>query len=160
MSKATLGKPVPDIEVRATDDQTFRLSDLKGKQVVLYFYPKDNTPGCTTEGQDFRDHYEEFRKHKTEIFGISRDSLKSHEGFKSKQCFPFDLISDPDEKLCKLFDVIKEKTLYGRKYLGIDRSTFIIDKKGILRTEFRGVKVDGHVATVLAEVKKLAKEKH
>jgi len=160
MSKATLGKPVPDIEVRATDDQTFRLSDLKGKQVVLYFYPKDSTPGCTTEGQDFRDHYEEFRRLRTEIFGISRDSLRSHEGFKSKQCFPFDLISDPDEKLCKLFDVIKEKTLYGKKYLGIDRSTFIIDKTGILRTEFRGVKVDGHVATVLAEVKKLAKEKH
>ena len=126
--------------------------------MVLYFYPKDNTPGCTTEGQDFRDHYEEFRKLKTGIFGVSRDSLKSHEGFKGKQCFPFDLISDQDEKLCKLFDVIKEKTLYGKKYLGIERSTFIIDNHGILHKEYRGVKVDGHVATVLADVKKLAKQ--
>lgn len=159
MSRATVGRPVPDIEVRATDDQAFKLSDLRGRNVVLYFYPKDNTPGCTTEGQDFRDHYEEFRRLKTEIYGVSRDSLKSHEGFKDKQCFPFDLISDPDEQLCQLFGVIKEKTLYGRKYLGIDRSTFIIDKKGVLRHEFRGVKVDGHVAAVLAEVKKLAKEK-
>jgi len=158
MKKVTVGKPVPDIEVLATDDQTFRLSDLLGKNVVLYFYPKDNTPGCTTEGQDFRDHYEEFRKLKTGIFGVSRDSLKSHEGFKGKQCFPFDLISDQDEKLCKLFDVIKEKTLYGKKYLGIERSTFIIDKHGILHKEYRGVKVDGHVATVLADVKKLVKQ--
>lgn len=158
MEKISIGKPVPDIEVQATDDQRFMLSDLRGKNVVLYFYPKDNTPGCTTEGQDFRDHYEEFRKLDTEIYGISRDSLKSHDGFKSKQCFPFDLISDEDEKLCKLFDVIKEKTLYGKKYLGIDRSTFIIDRQGILRKEYRGVKVDGHVVAVLADVQKLAKE--
>ena len=158
MDKISVGKPVPDIEVQATDDQKFMLSDLRGKNVVLYFYPKDNTPGCTTEGQDFRDHYEEFRKLDTEIYGVSRDSLKSHDGFKSKQCFPFDLISDEDEKLCKLFDVIKEKTLYGKKYLGIDRSTFIIDRKGIVRKEYRGVKVDGHVAAVLAEVQKLPKE--
>ena len=159
-NKIAVGKPVPDIEVQATDNQTFRLSDFQGRNVVLYFYPKDNTPGCTTEGQDFRDQYEAFRKLKTEVFGVSRDSLKSHEGFKAKQCFPFDLISDPDEKLCQLFDVIKEKSLYGRKYLGIDRSTFIIDKKGILRHEFRGVKVAGHVAAVLAEIKKLANGKH
>jgi thioredoxin-dependent peroxiredoxin len=158
MSKISIGNPVPDIEVQATDDQTFKLSDLLGKNVVLYFYPKDNTPGCTTEGQDFRDHFEEFRKLKTEIFGVSRDSLKSHEGFKGKQCFPFDLIADQDEKLCTLFDVIKEKTLYGRKYLGIERSTFIIDSKGILHKEYRGVKVDGHVAAVLADVKKLTKK--
>lgn len=158
MDKISVGKPVPDIEVQATDDQKFMLSDLRGKNVVLYFYPKDNTPGCTTEGQDFRDHYEEFRKLNTEIYGISRDSLKSHDGFKSKQCFPFDLISDEDEKLCKLFDVIKEKTLYGKKYLGIDRSTFIIDRQGVLRKEYRGVKVDGHVVTVLEEVRKLPKE--
>ena len=157
MKKVTVGKPVPDIEVRATDDQTFKLSDLQGKHVVLYFYPKDNTPGCTTEGQDFRDHYEEFRKLKSEIFGISRDSLKSHEGFKDKQCFPFDLISDEDEKLCKLFDVIQEKSLYGKKYLGIERSTFLIDKKGILQKEYRGVKVNGHVVTVLEDLKKIAK---
>lgn len=158
MEKISVGKPVPDLEVHATDDQKFMLSDLRGKNVVLYFYPKDNTPGCTTEGQDFRDHYEKFRKLNTEIYGVSRDSLKSHDGFKSKQCFPFDLISDEDEKLCKLFDVIKEKTLYGKKYLGIDRSTFIIDRQGILRKEYRGVKVDGHVAAVLAEVQKLDKE--
>lgn len=158
MGKISVGKPVPDIEVQATDDQKFMLSDLRGKNVVLYFYPKDNTPGCTTEGQDFRDHYEKFRKLDTEIYGVSRDSLKSHDGFKSEQCFPFDLISDKDEKLCKLFDVIKEKSLYGKKYLGIDRSTFIIDRQGILRKEYRSVKVDGHVADVLAEVQKLPKE--
>ena len=158
MDKISVGKAVPDLEVRATDDQKFMLSDLRGKNLVLYFYPKDNTPGCTTESQDFRDHYEEFRKLNTEIFGISRDSLKSHDGFKSKECLPFDLISDDDEQLCKLFNVIKEKTLYGKNYLGIDRSTFILDADGIVRKEFRGVKVDGHVATVLAEVQKLAKE--
>lgn len=159
MSKIAIGKPVPDIEVQATDGQTFSLSDFRGRNVVLYFYPKDNTPGCTTEGQDFRDSYELFRKLKTEVFGVSRDSLKSHENFKEKQCFPFELISDPDEKLCQLFGVIKEKTLYGKKYLGIDRSTFLIDRNGVLRQEFRGVKVDGHVAAVLAEVRKLAKQK-
>jgi peroxiredoxin Q/BCP len=159
MTKAIVGKPVSDIELTATGDQSFRLSDLRGKLVVLYFYPKDNTPGCTTEGQDFRDHYEDFRRLKAEILGVSRDSVKSHEGFKSKQCFPFELISDPDEKLCKQFGVIKEKNMYGRKVLGIERSTFIIDRQGVLRRELRGVKVDGHVAAVLAEVKTLAKEK-
>lgn len=158
MDKISVGNPVPDMEVNATDDQKFMLSDLRGKNVVLYFYPKDNTPGCTTEGQDFRDHYEEFRNLDTEIFGVSRDNLKSHGGFKSKECFPFDLISDEDEQLCKLFDVIKEKSLYGKKYLGIDRSTFILDRDGVLRKEFRSVKVDGHVAAVLAEIQKLAKE--
>lgn len=158
MGKVSLGKPVPDIEVQATDNQTFKLSDLKGKFVVLYFYPKDNTPGCTTEGQDFRDQYEQFRKLKTEILGVSRDSVKSHEGFKAKHCFPFELISDADEKLCKLFGVIKEKNMYGRKVLGIERSTFILDKRGVLRKEYRGVKVDGHVADVLSELKRLVKE--
>lgn len=158
MDKISVGKPVPDLEVNATDDQKFMLSDLRGKNVVLYFYPKDNTPGCTTEGQDFRDHYEEFRNLNTEIFGVSRDNLKSHDGFKSKECFPFDLISDEDEQLCKLFDVIREKSLYGKKYLGIDRSTFILDRNGVLRKEYRSVKVDGHVAAVLAEIQKLAKE--
>jgi peroxiredoxin Q/BCP len=159
MSKIAIGTPVPDIELHATGDQSFRLSDLQGKIVVLYFYPKDNTPGCTTEGQDFRDHYEQFRKLKTEILGVSRDSLKSHEGFKDKQCFPFDLVSDPDEKLCKLFGVIKEKNMYGRKVLGIERSTFIIDRQGVLRREYRGVKVNGHVADVLADIKQLARGK-
>lgn len=157
MSKATPGKVVADIELPATGDLTFRLSDFRGQIVVLYFYPKDSTPGCTTEGQDFRDSYNDFRKLKAEIFGVSRDSLKSHENFKAKQAFPFDLLSDTDEQLCTQFGVIKEKMLYGKKYLGIDRSTFVIDKQGVLRHEFRGVKVDGHVAAVLAEVKKLAK---
>lgn len=159
MPKATLGKPVPDITLHTTGDQTLKFSDLKGKQLLLYFYPKDNTSGCTTEGQDFRDHYEQFKKLKTEILGISRDSLKSHEGFKAKHCFPFDLVSDPDEKLCKLFGVIKEKSLYGKKYLGIERSTFLIDRKGVLREEFRGVKVAGHVAAMLAAARQLSKEK-
>jgi peroxiredoxin Q/BCP len=160
MGKTAPGKPVPDIEVRATDDQIFRLSDFRGQEVVLYFYPKDNTPGCTTEGQDFRDHYEEFRKLKVVILGVSRDSLKSHDGFKEKYCLPFDLIADEDEKLCKLFGVIKEKNLYGRKVMGIERSTFLIDRHGILRREFRGVKVDGHVTAVLDEVRMLAREKN
>ena len=159
MSKIAIGKSVPDIELRATDDQTFNLSDLRGRNVVLYFYPKDNTPGCTTEGQDFRDHYETFRKLKTEILGVSRDSLKSHEGFKAKHCFPFDLIADTDEALCKLFGVIKEKNMYGKKVLGIERSTFILDQDGVLRREFRGVKVAGHVAEVLAELQQLNKHK-
>ena len=159
MSKVTVDKPVPDVELRATGDQTYRLSDLQGQIVVLYFYPKDNTPGCTTEGQDFRDQYEAFRKLKAEILGVSRDSLKSHEGFKAKQCFPFDLISDQDETLCRLFDVVREKNMYGKKVLGIERSTFLIDRRGVLRREFRGVKVAGHVAEVFEEVKTLAKQK-
>lgn len=157
MNKAIPGKVVADIELSATGDLAFRLSDYRGQIVILYFYPKDSTPGCTTEGQDFRDQYNDFRKLKAEVFGVSRDSLKSHENFKTKQAFPFDLISDTDEMLCAQFGVIKEKTLYGKKYLGIERSTFVIDKQGVLRHEFRGVKVDGHVAAVLAEAKKLAK---
>jgi peroxiredoxin Q/BCP len=159
MSKIAIGDPAPDIEVRATDEQSFSLSDFKGRNLVLYFYPKDNTPGCTTEGQDFRDHYEDFRKLKTDIFGVSRDGLKSHEGFKAKHCFPFDLISDDDEALCKLFGVIKEKNMYGKKVLGIERSTFLFDSDGVLRREFRGVKVAGHVAEVLAEIRQLNKQK-
>lgn len=155
MSKAKLGHLVPDLEVEATDDQVFRLSDLRGKHLILYFYPKDNTPGCTTEGQDFRDHFEEFEMLNTVIYGVSKDSLRSHEGFKRKHCFPFELIADPDGKLCEAFDVIREKNLYGRTVLGIERSTFVIDKQGILRKEFRKVKVDGHVAEVLDELRKL-----
>jgi peroxiredoxin Q/BCP len=155
MKKVKLNQPVPDIELHATDDQTFCLSDLKDRHAVLYFYPKDNTPGCTTQGQNFRDSFDEFKKLGADIYGVSKDSLKSHESFKAEQCFPFELISDPDGKLCALFDVIKEKSLYGKKYLGIERSTFIIDKKGVLRKEFRGVKVDGHVQQVLAALKSL-----
>lgn len=155
MKKAKIGEPVPDLEVQATDDQVFKLSELRGKNVVLYFYPKDNTPGCTTEGQDFRDHYEKFEALDTVIYGVSKDSLKSHENFKSQHCFPFELISDDGERLCQAFDVIKEKNMYGKKTLGIERSTFMIDRKGVLRKEFRKVKVDGHVAAVLDEIKLL-----
>ena len=156
MSRVEVGSPVPDTEVQATDDQAFRLSDLRGRYVVLYFYPKDNTPGCTTEGQDFRDQYDEFETLDTVIYGVSRDSLSSHEGFKKQQCFPFDLIADSNGQLCEAFDVIKEKVLYGKKSMGIERSTFIIDREGVLRHEFRKVKVPGHVAAVLAEIRKLA----
>ncbi len=157
MKKAVVGKTVPDTEILATGGKARRLRDLKGKFTVLYFYPKDNTPGCTMEGQDFRDHYDRLRKLKTAVYGISRDSLASHEKFKAKYRFPFDLIADEDEKLCRMFDVIREKSLYGRKYLGVDRSTFILDKDGVLRREFRGVKVKGHVGEVIGEIEKLQK---
>ncbi|MEX0951123.1 MAG: thioredoxin-dependent thiol peroxidase [Gammaproteobacteria bacterium] len=155
MSKVKIGKAVPDFKLPATGDQTIRLSDFKGQNVVLYFYPKDSTPGCTLEGQNFRDNMRKFSNKNTVIFGVSRDSLKSHEKFKEKQCFPFDLLSDEDEKLCQLFDVIKEKNMYGKKVMGIERSTFLIDAEGILREEWRKVKVDGHVDEVLAAVKAL-----
>lgn len=155
MSKIKIGKAVPDFKLPATGDQTIRLSDFKGQNVVLYFYPRDSTPGCTLEGQNFRDNMRKFSNKNTVIFGVSRDSLKSHEKFKEKQCFPFDLLSDEDEKLCQLYDVIKEKNMYGKKVLGIERSTFLIDARGVLREEWRKVKVDGHVDEVLAAVKAL-----
>ena len=155
MAAPQIDKPIPDLEVQATSDRTFKLSDLKGRNVVLYFYPKDSTPGCTTEGRDFRDHYAEFEKLNCEILGVSRDSLRSHENFRTKQEFPFDLISDPDESLCKLFDVIHEKNMYGKKVMGVVRSTFIIDDKGVLRNEYRKVKVAGHVEEVLEAVRNL-----
>jgi len=150
-----IDQPVSDFQIPATSEQTVSLSGLKGKQVVIYFYPKDSTPGCTTEGQGFRDHYAEFQAANTEVFGVSRDSLKSHENFKAKQAFPFELLSDKDEALCQLFDVIKLKKLYGKEYLGVDRSTFLIDKEGVLRHEWRGVKVPGHVDAVLEQAQKL-----
>jgi len=151
-----LGKPVPDFERPATGDKTIKLSDYRGeKNVVVYFYPKDSTPGCTTEGQDFRDTYRKFTSRKTVILGVSRDSLKSHENFKTKQGFPFDLLSDTDEALCQLFDVIKMKNMYGKQVRGIERSTFLIDKQGVLRAEWRKVKVKGHVEDVLNAVKEL-----
>ena len=150
-----IDQPVSDFQIAATSEKTVKLSDLKGKQVVIYFYPKDSTPGCTTEGQGFRDHYADFQAANTEIFGVSRDSLKSHENFKAKQGFPFELLSDKDEALCQLFDVIKLKKLYGKEYLGVDRSTFLIDKDGVLRHEWRGVKVPGHVEAVLERAKAL-----
>ena len=155
MNKIKPGDKVKDFNLPATGNKNIKLSDYKGKKVVLYFYPKDSTPGCTLEGQDFRDNIRKFSARKTIILGISRDSLKSHEKFKEKQCFPFELISDEDEKLCKQFDVIKQKNMYGKKVRGIERSTFLIDEKGILRTEWRKVKVDGHVEEVLAAVKNL-----
>jgi peroxiredoxin Q/BCP len=157
MKKAVVGKIVPDTKLQATADKTFRLHDLKGKFAVLYFYPKDDTPGCTLEGQDFRDRAGEFKQLKTAVYGISRDSLASHEKFKAKFNFPFELISDEDEALCQIFDVIREKSLYGKKYLGVDRSTFILDNDGVLRREFRGVKVKGHVDEVIEEIRKLQK---
>ncbi|WP_282364992.1 peroxiredoxin [Pseudomonas sp. PS01297] len=150
-----LDQPVSDFQIPATGEKTVSLSALKGKQVVIYFYPKDSTPGCTTEGQGFRDHYAEFQTANTEVFGVSRDSLKSHENFKAKQAFPFELLSDKDEALCQLFDVIKLKKLYGKEYLGVDRSTFLIDKEGVLRHEWRGVKVPGHVEAVLEQARQL-----
>ena len=155
MAKLKIGNKVPDIELEATSNQTIKLSDFKGSKMILYFYPKDNTPGCTREGHDFRDNIRKFSSRKTIILGVSRDSLKSHENFKKKQCFPFDLLSDEDEKLCKQFDVIKEKNMYGKKIMGIERSTFLIDEKGKLRAEWRKVKVDGHIAEVLEAVKNL-----
>jgi thioredoxin-dependent peroxiredoxin len=149
-----LGTKVADFSAASTNG-TFRLSDHKGEAVVLYFYPKDNTPGCTTEGAQFRDAYKAFRKAGATVVGISRDSIKSHEGFKAKMEFPFELVSDADEKLCTQFDVIKMKNMYGKQVRGIERSTFLIDRDGKLAREWRKVKVDGHVDEVLAAVKAL-----
>ncbi|WP_137971405.1 peroxiredoxin [Pseudomonas sp. F(2018)] len=153
----SLDQPVADFSAAATSGQQVSLSALKGQQVVIYFYPKDSTPGCTTEGQGFRDQYAAFQAANTLVFGVSRDGLKSHENFKCKQEFPFELISDKDEAVCQLFDVIKLKKLYGKEYLGIDRSTFLIDANGVLRREWRGVKVPGHVDEVLAAAQALHK---
>jgi peroxiredoxin Q/BCP len=148
-----LNRVVRDFKAAATGDKTIQLKALRGKKVVLYFYPKDATPGCTTEGQNFRDLHARFKRRNTVILGVSRDSIASHEKFKAKQGFPFDLLSDPDEKLCRQFDVIKEKSLYGRKFLGIERSTFLIDEDGKLRQEWRKVKVNGHAEEVLEAAK-------
>lgn len=150
-----IDQPVPDFTAQATAGQTVTLSAFKGRQVVLYFYPKDSTPGCTTQGQGFRDQLDAFEAANTVVFGISRDGLKSHENFKAKQGFTFELISDKDEALCQLFDVIKLKKLYGKEYLGVDRSTFLIDRDGVLRQAWRGVKVPGHVEAVLAAAQAL-----
>ncbi len=157
MSKVSIGKKVPTFSAPATGEKTIKLSDLKGKNIVIYFYPKDSTPGCTLEGQDFRDNIRKFSSRNTVILGVSRDKLASHEKFKTAQKFPFDLLSDEDEKLCQLFDVIKEKNMYGKKVMGIERSTFLIDETGKLRNEWRKVKVKGHVDEVLEAVKALKK---
>lgn len=150
-----LNQSVPDFQLPATSGKTFQLSDYLRKNVILYFYPKDATPGCTTQGMQFRDAYPEFQALDTEIFGISRDSLKSHENFKAKFSFPFELLSDSEELACTQFGVMKMKNMYGKQVRGIERSTFVIDKKGALVKEWRGVKVDGHVGEVLNVVKSL-----
>ena len=149
------GKPVEDFSLPSTGGGTFRLSSAKGSKLVLYFYPKDNTPGCTTEGMQFRDLHAEFRKAGCEVFGVSRDSLRSHENFKSKMKFPFELLSDAEEKVCSQFGVMKLKNMYGKKVRGIERSTFVIDAKGVLAREWRGVKVPCHAQEVLDFAKTL-----
>ena len=150
-----LGKPVPDFSLPSTGDSTFTLSRARGKKLVLYFYPKDNTPGCTQQGADFRDAYPEFQRTGCEVKGVSRDSLKSHEAFKAKMKFPFELLSDPEQAVCERFGVMKMKNMYGKKVRGIERSTFVVDEKGVLAREWRGVKVPGHVQEVLNFVKAL-----
>lgn len=148
-------KPAPDLELPATGGENFRLADARGRIVVLYFYPKDNTPGCTTEGQQFRDVHAALQTCGCDVYGISRDSLKSHESFRNKMGFPFHLLSDADEAACRGFDVIKMKNMYGRQVRGIERSTFVIDADGVIRREWRGVKVPGHAQEVLDFVKTL-----
>lgn len=154
-SVSLVGRQVPDFSAPLTSGKIFQLSAYAGRHLVLYFYPKDDTPGCTTEGGDFRNHYAAFQAAGGDIVGISRDSLNSHENFKAKMQFPFELLSDPEETVCTLFDVMKLKNMYGKQVRGVERSTFVIDRKGIVRAEWRGVKVPGHVDEVLAFVKSL-----
>ena len=152
----TVGKKVPAFSAAITgSDVKWKLADAAGEKLVIYFYPKDMTTGCTKESQDFRDRHAPFRKANVRVMGVSRDSLKSHDKFREKEKLPFELLSDEDEKVCKLFDVIHEKSLYGRKYMGVVRSTFLIDAQGILQREWRGVKVPGHVEEVLEAAKSL-----
>jgi peroxiredoxin Q/BCP len=150
-----IGNKVTKFSLPSTGDKTVSLDDFKGSNLVIYFYPKDNTPGCTLEGQEFRDRYEDFRAASTAILGVSRDSVKSHENFRARQRLPFDLLSDTGETLCRQFDVIHEKNMYGRKVMGVVRSTFLIDGNGILRQEWRQVRVKGHVDEVLAAARAL-----
>jgi peroxiredoxin Q/BCP len=152
---AALGRKVPDFSLPSTGGKPFKLSAAAGKKLVIYFYPKDSTSGCTREGIAFRDLYAEFRKAKTVVVGVSPDSLASHDKFRAKFEFPFDLLSDEEKKACALFDVWKEKSLYGRKYMGVERSTFLVDAKGVLQREWRKVKVDGHAEEVLAAARDL-----
>ena len=153
--KIKVGKKLPAFSLPSTGNKILNLSDLKGKNIIIYFYPKDATPGCTIEGQNFRDNIRKFSSRNTIVLGVSRDKINSHEKFKKNQKFPFDLLSDEDETLCKIFDVIKEKNMYGKKFIGIERSTFLIDEKGILRKEWRKVKVKGHVEEVLTALKEI-----
>lgn len=155
MPTIEIGHEVPNFELPSTDKMPFRLSDYRGKNVIIYFYPKDNTAGCTLEGQSFRDNIKDFDIFNTVIFGISRDSLKKHKNFKDKYDFPFELLSDENEDACHLFNVLHLKKNYGREYIGIVRSTFLIDKNGVLRNEWRKVKVKEHIAEVLEAVKQL-----
>lgn len=155
VSKVQLGRVVPNFKLPATGEKDIDLKSLRGGNVVIYFYPKDSTPGCTNESCDFKANHRKFRRRKTVILGVSRDSIASHEKFKAKYDFPFDLLSDADEKACKLFDVIREKNMYGRKVMGIERSTFLIDANGKLRQAWRKVKVKGHVEEVLDAVASL-----
>lgn len=150
-----IGRSVPEFTAALTSGKTFQLSDYAGRYLVLYFYPKDDTPGCTMEGSDFRHQYAAFQAANCEVVGISRDSLKSHENFKAKMQFPFELLADTDERVCIMFDVLKMKNMYGKQVRGVERSTFVIDRRGIVRGEWRGVKVPGHVDEVLAFVKGL-----
>ncbi len=155
LKTVALGKPVPSFSLPSTGTGNWSLKDAAGSKLVLYFYPRDATPGCTQEGKDFSAAATAFRKAGATILGISGDTLESHEKFKAKMGFAFELLADPDQKACKLFDVIREKSMYGKKFLGIERSTFLIDGNGVLRQEWRKVKVAGHVAEVLAAVKAL-----
>jgi peroxiredoxin Q/BCP len=152
---AMLASPIADFTLPATSGTTFSLAEQAGRVVVIYFYPKDSTPGCTTEGQQFRDLHDQFSTLDAVILGISRDSLKSHENFKAKQSFPFELGSDADEAVCNLFAVMKMKSMYGKQHRGIERSTFVIDRNGILRKEWRGIRVDGHAQEVLEYVRSI-----
>ncbi len=154
-SQVEVGRSVPDCRIAATGGQSVQLKALKGKNIVLYFYPKDSTPGCTLEGKDFTRLHKEFRALNTEVFGVSRDSLKSHENFKNKQSYSIDLLSDEDEELCTIFSVIKMKNMYGRQVRGIERSTFVIDANGKLKKEWRGIRVPGHADEVLEFVRSL-----
>lgn len=155
MPKVKPGSPVPAFKIASTSGETFALDQARGKWLVLYFYPKDATSGCTVEAHDFRELHEKFRRAGALVLGVSRDSLKSHDKFRDKESLPFHLLSDTDEKLCRLFDVIHEKSLYGRKYMGIERSTFLIDGSGVLRREWRKVKVAGHVQEVFEALREL-----
>jgi peroxiredoxin Q/BCP len=153
--KVTLNKKVPAFTRPATGGKTWKLSEAAGKKLILYFYPKDNTTGCTKEGEAFRDLHAAFKKVGAVVLGVSPDNIKSHEGFKEKMSFPFDLLSDEDRSVCELFEVWKEKSMYGRKYMGVERSTFLLDADGVLRREWRKVKVPGHAEEVLAAAKDL-----
>ncbi|MGZ8143885.1 MAG: peroxiredoxin [Methylosarcina sp.] len=156
MTILTIGSAVPNFEILSTGDKTINLKDFRGRFIVLYFYPKDSTPGCTLEGRDFRDNIDQFKTRNAVIFGVSRDSIRSHENFKCKQGLPFDLLSDPDETLCRLFDVIKMKNMYGKQARGIERSTFLFDTQGNLVREWRKVTVKTHIAEVLQALSALA----